>query len=309
MDKITELIELLYSDKMILNQKRSINDVEDFLVRAQQINDLMERSIFDNHFMDSLELNTPYSEIEKCYLFILESILKRVSSVSSLHSKKFHVIVADGIGIESTNINDDAIIILAWPIIKFIDLLNTNALNSKDFDSYYHDCLLVLHVYQLKFKEKKDVHLYESLYDISTVDATAFQITMYIRQIQTIFILGHEIGHLINPNLSGLEGEKAADAMGYKILFDYCQNNRVIAQFLCIGIMLLFSYYTLLDISMKSTKQEMIATRDNWLNRYDDILSKMEQIDLNERQIELISGYDKICSVLDRICIEIIEGS
>jgi len=307
---IETLIDALYSEKRILTRQRNLDELEFSTERAQSINKLMERTIFDDEFIKALKANTPYAEIEKCYEFILSSILDRVPSVSCLRSKAFHVVVTGGIDLRNSVTGNDAIIVLEWPVIKYIDLLNANALQSKDFCAYRRECLKVLGVYLRKYKEaEQDVNLFATRHDNLDVEPTAYKIMAYLQQIQTIFMLGHELGHLLNQGPSGLQDELSADAAAYEILLDYCKNDTRIHAFIVIGVMLLFSYCTLLYVSMKSTKQEMIQCRDNWIERYEALMDRMRAIELRESDLELIAGYDAICSILDEICLETITSA
>jgi len=66
--EINELIRFLYSEKQILTQRRNIDELEFSSERARLINRLMDRKIFDGQYIAALQSNTPYSEIEKCYV-------------------------------------------------------------------------------------------------------------------------------------------------------------------------------------------------------------------------------------------------
>lgn len=75
----TDLIEILYSEKVILDGKRTEQDVAFSVERAARINSLMERKIFNEEFIRELQQRTPYSEIESCYTFIVKTIMSRAA--------------------------------------------------------------------------------------------------------------------------------------------------------------------------------------------------------------------------------------
>lgn len=75
----TDLIEILYSEKVILDGKRTEQDVAFSVERAARINSLMERKIFNEEFIRELQQRTPYSEIESCYTFIVKTIMSRAN--------------------------------------------------------------------------------------------------------------------------------------------------------------------------------------------------------------------------------------
>lgn len=58
----TDLIEILYSEKVILDGKRTEQDVAFSVERAARINSLMERKIFNEEFIRELQQRTPYSD-------------------------------------------------------------------------------------------------------------------------------------------------------------------------------------------------------------------------------------------------------
>ena len=67
-----DLFEILYSEKIILDRKRTDQDIAFSIERANRINFLMERKIFSQEFIHELHQRTPYSEIESCYNFIVK---------------------------------------------------------------------------------------------------------------------------------------------------------------------------------------------------------------------------------------------
>ena len=304
-----ELFELLYSKKMILNNNRDIDEIEYVKLRAKQINDLMNRQIFDHRFISELSKKTPYTEIEECYHLILQIILERASSFSRLKSKDYHVIVTGGIDFRNQTTENNVIIMLEWPMIKFIDLLNVNALQSKTFESYGKLSKQVLDSFLLKYREKEEINIFTSIFPLSSLSEVQYQLTMLLQQIQTVFILSHELGHLLNLELTGLAAEIEADTVAFHSVIEFCKSDKKITSFIIIGIMLLFSYLTLLDVSMKNSRDERINTRNEWLDRYESILQALEKIEITEDEITLVSGYDAICSILNELCIAEIDNT
>ena len=88
----TDLIEILYSEKVILDGKRTEQDVAFSVERAARINSLMERKIFNEEFIRELQQRTPYSEIESCYTFIVKNIMSRANRFEAIKGKNYHVI-------------------------------------------------------------------------------------------------------------------------------------------------------------------------------------------------------------------------
>lgn len=306
---IEELFELLYSKKQILNQSRSIKNVQYSEERAKQINSLMDKQIFGQQFINSLNSRTPYAEIECCYQFIMQTIIDRISLFSELRDRSYHVIITGGIDLRNEVTGSDVIIVLEWPLIKYLDLLNSNALKSKSFEHYRENTKLVLQCYKQKYLDHMDINLFSFIFPTSTFTDVQYQLNMVLQQIQTVFILCHELGHLLNPNLTGLSAEIAADAVAFKSVMIYCRDNQRLIPFMVIGIMLLFSYLTILDVAIKNDKSSKSKTRDAWLDRYEAIMDFIEKIELSENDIALVSGYDEICTVIDELCLRDIEDA
>lgn len=306
---IEALFEFLYSKKQILNQSRDAKGVQYSEERAKQINSLMEKQIFDQQFINSLSSRTPYAEIESCYQFIMQTIIERVSLFSRLRNKNYHVIVTGGIDFRNETTGSDVIIILEWPLIKYLDLLNSNALKSDSFEHYKENAKLVLRSYNRRYREAEDINLFSSIFPISTFTDVQYQLDMVLQQVQTVFILSHELGHLLKPDLTGLSAEIAADAAAFKSVIMYCNDNQRFMPFIVIGVMLLFSYLTLLDVTMKNDKLVKIRTREAWIDRYEAIMDFVDNVELSENDISLVSGYDEICAVLDEICLHDIENA
>lgn len=306
---IEELFELLYSKKQILNQSRNVKDVQYSEERAKQINSLIDKQIFGQQFINSFSSRTPYAEIESCYQFIMQTIIDRVPLFSELRDRNYHVIVTGGIDFRNETTGSDIIIVLEWPLIKYLDLLNSNALKSESFEHYKENAKLVLRCYKRKYHDAEDINLFSSIFPISTFTDVQYQLNMVLQQVQTVFILCHELGHLLNPNLTGLSAEIAADTVAFKSVMIYCHDNQQLSPFIVIGIMLLFSYLTLLDVAIKDDRLSKNRTRDAWLDRYEAIMDLVDNVELSENDIALVSGYDEICTVLDEFCLHDIEAA
>lgn len=300
---------IYYIQKKILNQLRSTEEVKKSETRAGYINSLMNTRVFDEHFLKNLSSNTPYSEIEDCYLFILQLIIERVPLFKEIKGRNYHIIVTGGINFRKESTGNEVAIILEWPLIKFLDLLNCNVIKSESFEHYRENCALVMFYYHRKYFHGEGVNLFSSIYDISTFTPVQYQFNILLQQIQTVFILSHELGHLLYPNLTGLAAEIAADRVAVESVIKYCKDNHKLRPIIISGIMLLFSYLMLLDVSMKDDKQNKISTRESWLDRYDSVMDQIDQLEVSEKDIILISGYDKICKILDEMCIIDIDNS
>lgn len=269
----------------------------------------MNTRVFDEHFLKNLSSNTPYSEIEDCYRFILQLIIERVPLFKEIKDRNYHIIVTGGINFRKESAGNEVAIILEWPLIKFLDLLNCNAIKSESFEHYRENCVLVMSYYHRKYYHEESVNLFSSIYDISTFTPVQYQLNMLLQQIQTVFILSHELGHLLYPKLTDLAAEIAADRVAVESVFKYCKDNHKLRPFIISGIMLLFSYLMLLDVSMKDDKQKKISAREAWLDRYDSVMDQIEQVEISENDMILVSGYDKICNILDEMCISDIDNS
>ncbi len=304
-----KLFDILYSKKQILNHLRSTEEIKQAEIRAGYINSLMNNPVFDEHFLKKLSSNTPYSEIEDCYRFILQLIIERVPLFKEIKDRNYHIIVTGGINFRKESMDNEVAIILEWPIIKFLDLLNCNVIKSQSFEHYRENCVLVMSYYHRKYFHEENVNLFSSIYDISTFTPIQYQFNMLLQQIQTVFILSHELGHLLYPKLTGLAAEIAADRVAVESVIKYCKDNQKLKPIIISGIMLLFSYLTLLDVSIKDNKQKKISTRETWLDRYDSVMDQIEQIEVSEEDMILISGYDEICKILDEMCISDINNS
>ena len=169
---IEELFELLYSKKQILNQSRSIKNV---------------KQIFGQQFINSLNSRTPYAEIECCYQFIMQTILDRISLFSELRDRSYHVIITGGIDLRNEVTGSDVIIVLEWPLIKYLDLLNSNALKSKSFEHYRENTKLVLRCYKQKYLDHMDINLFSFIFPTSTFTDVQYQLNMVLQQVQTVF--------------------------------------------------------------------------------------------------------------------------
>ena len=242
-----KLFDILYSKKKILNQLRSVEELKKSEIRAGYINSLMNNRVFDEHFIKNLSSNTPYSEIEDCYLFILQMIIERVPLFKEIKNRNYHIIVTGGINFRNESVGNEVAIILEWPLIKFLDLLNCNVIKAESFEHYRENCLLVVSCYQRKYFHEEGVNLFSSIYDISTFTPVQYQFNMLLQQIQTVFILSHELGHLLYPKLTGLAAEIAADRVAVESVIKYCKDNHKLRPIIISGIMLLFSYLLSLE--------------------------------------------------------------
>lgn len=124
------IIEILYGEKKILNSKYTQDQIEEEKIRAQKINELMRREIFDYKFFESLQNSSHYKPIEKAYACILNNILERADCFKSIKSMNYHFIVTGGIDLRSDSNGKDVFILLEWPLIKYVDLINTSIFES-----------------------------------------------------------------------------------------------------------------------------------------------------------------------------------
>lgn len=297
-----DLIEILYSEKIILDRKRTDQDIAFSIERANRINLLMERKIFSQEFIHELHQRTPYSEIESCYNFIVKNIMSRAGRFDPIKEKNYHVVVTGELALKNDMVNDEVFIVLGWPLIKFIDLLNTNALCSSSYDEHFNHSYAIMTAYLDKFRRNQNINLFTSLYPLSKFKKEQYQLLMLLQQIQTVFILSHELGHLLHPDTTGLHSEILSDADGIQAVFDYTFRNRKLNFYIVIAIMMLFSYLTLADVTTKSTHASKTMAWDNWMNRYDTVFESLSALELSDKEMSLVAGYEELCANLDRLC-------
>lgn len=268
----------------------------------------MERTIFDEGYIEKLQNDFHYRPIEQAYESILKGILERVSRFEAIKNINFHIIVTNGIYLRNDSDYKDTYIILEWPLIGFIDLINKSVLCAKDFDEYYVDCKAIVNAYIEKYIHGVDINLFTQLYEIENYNPIQYQIIQIFHQIQSIFLLGHELGHLLYPEYLGLEAEKKADLEALETVREYMQKDRRVTVWIIIAIMLLYAYLMLLDVGLAKEYKEKIQRRESWLDRYDMILDQFQTYTLSTEERKFVDSYDVLCSKIDELCIEIIES-
>lgn len=303
------IIDILYKEKKILNNKYTQDQIDTEKVRAQKINELMGRKIFDYKFFEGLQNSQQYKPIEQAYTCILGGILERVNCFKDIKLMNCHLIVTGGIDLRSDSNGKDVFILLEWPLIKYIDLINTSILCATSFDEFYIDCKVILSAYKEKFVRRENFNIFSSIYDNEKFTPIQYQIIQLFQQIQSIFIISHELGHILNPYDIGIASEIAADLIALKAVKQYTYNDKKITVWVIIAIMLLFSYLTLLDIGIEENYENKMKRRENWLDRYDMILNQLQEFSISTDEQELVAGYDTLCKVIDKLCLEIIEES
>ena len=235
--------------------------------------------------------------------------MSRANRFESIKGKNYHVIVTGELPLKNDTVNDEVFIVLGWPLIKFIDLLNTNALCSSSYDEHFNDSCAVLAAYLNKFRYHQSVNLFSSLYPLSAFKSEQYQLLMMLQQIQTVFILSHELGHLLHPDITGLYGEILSDSDGIQAVYDYTFGNQKLNFYIVIAIMMLFSYLSLADVTTKATHEEKATAWDNWMDRYDSVYKSLSALELSDKQMALVAGYEKLCGNLDRLCWNDIDSS
>ncbi len=303
------IIEILYGEKKILNSIYTKKQIEQEKALAQKINKLMRREIYNSSYFETIQNLPQYKPIERAFTCILKCILERADCFKNIASLNYHLIVTGGLFLRSDSNGKDVFILLEWPLIKFIDLLNTSVLCAKDFDEYYIDCKSILNAYRDKFLGKNEYNIFSSLYDKEQFQPTQYQLMQLFQQLQSIFIISHELGHILNPNDIGIESEISADRIALKAVNAYTYNNSKMKVWIIIAIMLLYSYLTLLDVEMAVNYEEKKKCRENWMIRYDMILDQLQELSVDPNEQELIGGYDTLCMLMDKLCLEMIEKS
>ncbi len=303
------IIEILYGEKKILNSKYTKIQIDAEKISAQKVNELMGRKIFDHQFFKDLQDSPLYKPIEQAYSCILNCILERVDCFKDIKLMNYHLIVTGGLDFRSDSNGTDVFILLEWPLIKYIDLINTSIFCARDFDEFYIDCKAIMSTYKEKFISKHDRNIFSSIYDEEQFTSVQFQIIQLLQQIQSVFIISHELGHILSPNDMGIAAEITADLTALKAVKEYVQNNTKMTVWIIIAIMLLYSYLTLLDVGMAENHENKVKCRENWLDRYDMMLDQLQELPIDAGEQELITGFDTICTLIDKLCLEIIEDS
>lgn len=303
------IIEILYGEKKILNSIYTKEQIDQEKALTQKLNKLMRREIYNSSYFESIQNLPHYKPIERAFTCILKCILERADCFKNIASLNYHLIVTGGLYLRSDSNGKDVFILLEWPLINFIDLLNTSVLCSKDFDEYYIDCKSILNAYRDKFFGKNEYNIFSSLYDKEQFQPTQYQLMQLFQQIQSIFIISHELGHILNPNDLGIEAEISADRIALKAVNAYTYNNSKMKVWTITAIMLLYSYLTLLGVEMAVNYEEKKKCRENWMVRYDMMLDQLQELSVSPNEQELIGGYDTLCMLMDKLCLEIIEKS
>ena len=57
----------------------------------------------------------------------------------------------------------DVFILLEWPLIKYIDLINTSILCARNLDEFYLDCKAILSAYKEKFISRNNCNIFSYL--------------------------------------------------------------------------------------------------------------------------------------------------
>lgn len=301
------IIEILYREKKILNSQYTKEQIDAEKDRAQKINELMSRNIFDDKFFEGLQNAPHYKPIEQAYTSILNNILERTDCFKDIKSMNYHVIVTGGIDWRSDSNGKDAFILLEWPLIKYVDLINTSILCARDFDEFYIDCKAILDAYKEKFIGKNNYNIFSSIYDEENFTSVQYQIIQLFQQIQSIFIISHELGHILNPNNIGMPSEITADLIALEAVKQYTYNNKKMTAWIISAIILLYSYLTLLDIGMEENYENKVKCRENWLDRYHVMLDHLQEFSIDSDEEELIAGHENVCKVIDKLCLEIIN--
>ena len=154
------IIEILYGEKKILNSIYTKEQIDQEKALTQKLNKLMRREIYNSSYFESIQNLPHYKPIERAFTCILKCILERADCFKNIASLNYHLIVTGGLYLRSDSNGKDVFILLEWPLINFIDLLNTSVLCSKDFDEYYIDCKSILNAYRDKFFGKNEYNIF-----------------------------------------------------------------------------------------------------------------------------------------------------
>lgn len=302
-----EFEQFYYKSFKIFDAIRTPDEVGMTIRTAKWINWLSGKEVFDGMFIQNLSASSANDQLLDYYTFMLEELLGRNEKMRTLFKNLFfHVVVSDLLEISSNVIQKDAVIIVEWPFIKYIDLLNKETMYSNP-EEFVKNVEMLFHKFAQKYADGQKVEKQFQLH--IQYDPVVFKMCSYMRNIQELFILGHELGHLILRG-SPENTEQAADAIAFEGIMNYCRRNQKLMPFILKSIMLLFTYMTWLDAGRMKEREmrEKVAVR--WQDRYDCLFEKMEPYytEMDDRGKEEVDNCDVVCNAIEEIGLHFMES-
>ncbi len=113
----------------------------------------------------------------------------------------------------------------------------------------------------------------------------------------------HELGHILLRLNDEANTEENADSIAFHSVVIYCRRNKNLMPYVCITVMLLFSYLTLLEAGKKKDHEKALSVVLGWRDRYDRLFNYMEQYydEMTEDEQQLVEGYDKVCNLIEEV--------
>lgn len=302
-----EFEQFYYKSFKIFDTERTPDEVGMTIRTAKWINRLSGKEVFDETFIEKLPVSSANDQLVEYYNFMLEELLRRNEKMQTLSEKLFfHVVVSDMLEISSNVLQRDAIIIVEWPFIKYIDLLNKETMYSSPGE-FVENIEMLFHKFAQKYvdgqKVDKNVKLHVQYHPV------VFKMCSYMRNIQELFLLGHELGHLmLRGSLENTEQE--ADMIAFEGIMNYCRRNQKLMPFILKSIMLLFTYMTWLDAGRIEKREMREKVAAMWQDRYDGLFEKMEPYykEMDDRGKEEVDNCDIVCNAIERIGIHFMES-
>lgn len=304
--KYKEFEQFYYKSFKIFNTVRTPDEIGMTFHTAEWINRLAGRQVFDKEFFENISTSSDNEQLVEYYNFMLEELLKRDGKLRKLKEKfSFHIIVSDFLEISTNVLQDDAVIVIEWPFIKYIDLLNKETMYS-EMNEFVRNVKMIFQHFATKYRdgEKTDRLLHLHIHN----DPIVFQMCSYMRNIQELFMIGHELGHLMLRE-SKKNTEEAADKIAFEGVFNYCKRNKIMMPLVMKSIMLLFVYMTWLEVARTSDDDLKKEVIDRWMDRYDCLFEEMEPYytEMDNNGKEEIDNCDMICNLIQKIGYQFLE--
>ena len=292
-----DIERLFYNDFKVFRRPRTPEENEMTQSTARWINRMSGMPVFDEDAISSLAKMTDNEQLERYFFFLLDQLFLRDDEFAKLKDKySFHIIVSDFREICTNIIEKDAVIVLEWQYIKYMDMLNSNILYAKSPDEFCKNIEEMFHSFSQKYWDRREAD--KNLRYQANDDPVFFKLGTYIQNIQEIFMLGHELGHILLEDSGRENTEQGADLMGLQAVINYCRHNEKIICWVIISIELLFTYMTWLDAFRESDASDRKKVIDGWMERYDALFLQLEPYyhRMNENDQELVGYYDTICN-------------
>ena len=302
-----EFEQFYYKGFNIFDTKRTPDEVSMTIRTAEWINRLSEKEVFDEKFIQKLPISSANDQLVDYYTFMLEELLGRNEKLRNLHENFFfHIVVSDLLEICSNVIQKDVVIVVEWPFVKYIDLLNKETMYSNP-EEFTKNVEMLFHKFAQKYSDGKKAEKCFQLHVEN--DPVVFKMCSYMRNIQELFILGHELGHLLlRGSLDNTE--QAADEIAFEGIVNYCRKNRKLMPFILKSIMLLFTYMTWLDAGRMKKREMREKVVERWQDRYDCLFEKMEPyyMEMDDWGKEEVDNCDIVCNAIEGIGFHFMES-